>query len=290
MTLEFLLILRRKIDDFICGKAKKMSKKHDITHFFDKRQKKLLKGLRTQVNDLTELLSLVAAGQDSDTVRREHMEFLGTVGSRTLSTKELEMAKSGIPLDELRKICGNKMLAAEKNTASLRDILPQGHVLRMVFAEHDLVLYYLATLESINTYIQPLHGWEGNKKFFDKIAHIVRHMCEMDAHQTREERVILPQLAAYGYNDLSQSICGEHDRLHKSRVELKMLADTIEKVDFQYWKQRFDDVIGFFVPSVREHIYKEETILFPAALKVIQDPRVWENMKAACDEIGICCF
>jgi uncharacterized protein len=289
----FLVILTLKIDDFtgrMAKKGEKMKKNIDITHFFDKRQKKLLKNLRAQVNDLTELLKLVAAAQDIDTVRREHMEFLGTVGSRSLSAKELEMAKTGIPLDELRKICGRKMLATEKDTASLRDTLPQGHVLRMVFAEHDLVLYYLATLETINTYIQPLHTWESNKKLFEKIAHVVRHMCEMDAHQTREERVILPQLATYGYNDLPKCICAEHDRLHKYRVELKMLADTVEKVDFQYWKQRFDDVLSGFVPATREHIYKEETILFPAALKVIQDPRVWENMKAACDDIGICCF
>jgi hypothetical protein len=267
-----------------------MAKKHDITHFFDKRQKKLLKDLRTQVDDLTGLLALVAAGQDIDAVRREQMEFLGTVGTRALSEQELEMARSGISLDELRKICGHKMLAAEKNKTSLRDTLPQGHVLQMVFAEHDLVLYYLATLESINTYIQPLHSFEGNKKLFDNIAHIVRHICDMDAHQTREERIILPQLATYGYNDLSQSICGDHDRLHKARVELKMLADTVEKVDFQYWKKRFDEVLASFIPATREHIYKEETILFPTALKVIQDPRVWENMKTACEEIGICCF
>jgi uncharacterized protein len=287
------VISSQKIDDFKeekTKKGKKMAKKKDITHFFDKRQKKLLKDLHAQVNDLTDLLKLVAAGQDVDAVRKEHMEFLGTIGSRSLSAKELEMAKSGIPLDELRKICGRKMLATQNDVSSLRDTLPQGHVLRMVFAEHDLVLYYLATLESINTYIQPLHAWDGNKKLFDKIAHVVRHMCEMDAHQTREERVILPQLAIYGYNDLPQCICAEHDRLHKSRVELKVLADTVEKVDFQYWKQRFDDVLGNFIPATREHIYKEETILFPAALKIIQDPRVWESMKAACDDIGICCF
>jgi len=266
-----------------------MAKKKDITHFFDKRQKKLLKNLRAQVNDLTELLKLVAAAQDIDTVRREHMEFLGTIGSRSLSAQELEMAKTGIPLDELRKICGRKMLTTQKDTVSLRDILPQGHVLRMVFAEHDLLLYYLATLESINTYIKQLHVWDGNKKLFDKVIHVTRHLCDLDAHQIREERIILPQLATYGYDNLP-NICAEHDRLHKARVELKVLADTIEKVDFQYWKQRFDDVLVGFIPATREHIYKEETVLFPAALKVIQDPRVWENMKAACDDIGICCF
>ncbi|MDO8303412.1 MAG: hemerythrin domain-containing protein [Sedimentisphaerales bacterium] len=266
-----------------------MAKKKDIANFFDTRQKKLLKGLRTQVNGLNELLGLIAASQNVDSVNRDHLEFLGTIGSRTLDAKELEMAKSGIPLDELRKICGRKMLAAE-HVYSLRETLPQGHVLQMVYAEHDLVLYYLANLESINTLVQQATGWAGNKKLLDKIVHIIQHLCEMDAHQVREERIIFPQLAAHGYDEVPKDCCAEHDKMHKARVEIKMLADAIEKMDFSQWKERLDEALGSFVPATREHIYKEETILFPTAVKVVQDPRVWEEMKAACDEIGICCF
>jgi DUF438 domain-containing protein len=270
-------------------KSRKMAKKKDITHFFDREQKKLLRSLRAQIKDLTEVLKLVAASQDVDMVRKEHMDFLGTVGSRTLTAKEREMAKEGISLDELRKLCGRKMSASEKST-SVRDGLPHGHVLRVVFAEHALLLYYLSDLEAINGLIQQMHSWNGNKKQLGKLVQVVRHLCSMDAHPVREERVIFPQLVAHGLDDLPQSLCAEHTKMHKVRIELKLLADSIEKMDFGLWKQHLDEVVCSFVPAVREHVYKEETILYPKALKVIQEPQMWDNMKAACDDIGICCF
>jgi DUF438 domain-containing protein len=266
-----------------------MPKKKDITQFFDKEQKKLLKSLRAQVKELTEVLKLVAASQDVDIIRKEHMEFLGTIGSRMLNSRELELAKEGISFDDLRKICGRKMLATDR-TGSLRDSLPHGHILRMVYAEHNLVLYYMSDLEILNSFIQQAHDWNGNRRLFDKLSHIVRHLCGMDPHHVREDKVIYPQLAAHGYSDVPQSIFAEHAKLHKSRVELKLLVDSIDKADFGQWKLRLDTVISALVPAVREHVYKEETLLYPKAVKVIQDPHLWEAMKTACDDIGICCF
>ena len=113
----------------------------------------------------------------------------------------------------------------------------------------------------------------------------------MDAHQTREECIIFPQLAAHDYGDmLLQDSFAEHNDLHKSRVELKILADSIRKMDFSQWKKRLDEVLGIFVPATRQHIYREENVLYPKALKIMQDPQIWDDMKAACDDIGLCCF
>jgi len=245
--------------------------------YLDKQQRKLLKRLRSQANDVTELMKLIAASQDTDTVRKEHMGFLGTIGSRTLSAKELKMANQGIPFDELRKICGQKMLTAERND-SLRYSLPQGHVLKKVYAEHDLILYYLCDLEALNCSIQQMKRWPDNEKLLDKVNHIVRHICSMDAHQTREERIIFPQLAAHGCGDMLQDTFAEHDHLHKSRVELKTLADSIRKMDFSQWKKRLDAVFGIFAVATRHHIWQEESILYPKALNIIQDPQIWDNM------------
>jgi uncharacterized protein len=87
-----------------------------------------------------------------------------------------------------------------------------------------------------------------------------------------------------------QDTFAEHDHLHKSRVELKTLADSIRRMDFSQWKERLDAVLGIFVSATRHHIWKEESILYPKALNIIQDPQIWDSMKAACDDIGLCCF
>lgn len=42
--------------------------------------------------------------------------------------------------------------------------------------------------------------------------------------------------------------------------------------------------------NLREHILKENTILYPAAFKAINDPNTWVEIRRKCDEIGYCCF
>jgi DUF438 domain-containing protein len=266
-----------------------MRKKKDIIAVLTTKQRELLRTLRTQVKDIESILKLLAHSQDPDAVNKEQMEFLGTIGARFLTEKELEMAKNGIPIDELRKITGRKIQASESRD-TFRESLPEGHVIRMIYAEHELLLYFLCDLEALNTEIQRMSKWKDNPKAIEKIGHIIAHICDMDLHQTREEEVILPQLEAHGYDEIPQHIFAEHKRLHKGRVELKKLADSTGKMEFDRWQVRLDNVVNDFIPAVRKHIQKEESVLYPKALKVIQDPQMWKEMKAACDEKGLDCF
>jgi DUF438 domain-containing protein len=252
-------------------------------------QQRLLKNLRSEVKDAQNLLKLLAASQDPDAISREQMEFLGVVGSRVLSPEERELAQKGICIDDLRKICGRKIEESQRNN-SLRDSLPPGHMLRIVYAEHDLLLYFLYDLMNLVICLYKSTGWTASRKDSEKIFHIMGHLCHMDAHQVREEQIIGPQLAAYGLTDMQKVIFGEHKRLHKQRVELKKLVDAIEQTDFEKWLVSFGETVQSFAPAVREHIYKEEHILYPEALKAVDDPRIWDDMRNACDDIGLCCF
>jgi DUF438 domain-containing protein len=264
-------------------------KKDDAVSDISNEQQRLLKNLRSEVKDAQDLLKLLAASEDPETVSRDQMEFLGVVGSRTLTPEEEELAQKGISIDELRKICGRKIEASQRNNA-LRDLLPEGHMLRIVYAEHDLLLYFLSDLINLNFRLYKAVSWAASRKDTEKIVHLTGHICNLDAHQVREEQIILPPLAAHSCADLPKLIFAEHKRLHKQRVELKKQVDLIEKTDFEQWLGSFDNAVHDFVPAVREHIYKEEHILYPEAVKAIHDPQVWDDMKTACDDIGLCCF
>ena len=266
-----------------------MKKKKDTISDIGNEQDRLLQNLRSEVKDAQELLKLLAACQDPEAVSREQMEFLGVVGSRVLNRHELELAKKGISIDDLRKICGRKIEASQRNN-SLRDSLPPSHVLRIVYAEHDLLLYFLYDLMNLVICLYKSKGWTASRKEIEKIVHITGHLCHMDAHQTREEQIIGPQLAVYGCADLPKLIFGEHKRLHKHRVEVKKYVDKVEDMDFEKWLKHFGDAVQTFVPATREHIYKEEHILYPEAIRLIEDPHVWDQMRDTCDDIGLCCF
>ena len=44
------------------------------------------------------------------------------------------------------------------------------------------------------------------------------------------------------------------------------------------------------VPIVREHIFQEDNILYPIALDVVQDEKVWRRIKQLGEEMGYCAF
>ena len=157
----------------------------------------------------------------------------------------------------------------------------------MVYAEHDMILYYLSDLEAIAGKIQALTELDGSKRLIESLLRLVKRLSDMEIHHVREERIIFPQLAAHGYGDVPQSVFSEHVGLRKARAELRVVAELAEKDDFGQWKSRLAKAISEFVPLLREHIYKEENLIYPNALKVIQDPRKWNEMKTACDDIGI---
>lgn len=272
-----------------CRKGTTLKSNTDLPSLLAKDQRSLLKNLRNETKQLAELLKVIAVSQDVDAVRKEHMEFLGVVGSRILSPEEIELSKEGIRFDDLRRICGRKIESYTRREG-FRNSLPEGHLLKMVFAEHDMIQYYLANLAKIITIVQKCSGWDEADKHIDKILHLIRHMCSMDPHIKREEQIILPHFQSSGYDEAPRLVYAEHVKLKKRRLELGNLADSARKTEFGPWIALLAITASDYIPHVREHIRKEEMIIYPNAVSIIQDPEKWETMKTACDEIGICCF
>jgi DUF438 domain-containing protein len=54
--------------------------------------------------------------------------------------------------------------------------------------------------------------------------------------------------------------------------------------------EMLDEQVGFIASTLREHIFKENNILYPMALQVVADEGVWQRLKTECDAIGYCCF
>jgi hemerythrin-like domain-containing protein len=82
----------------------------------------------------------------------------------------------------------------------------------------------------------------------------------------------------------------EHKQLRPRKHALKELAQDVDRQDFADFKRKLEALAGFIVPTLREHIYKENNILYPMALQVIDDEQVWDKLKSDCDAIGYCCF
>ncbi|MEE9464707.1 MAG: hemerythrin domain-containing protein, partial [Candidatus Neomarinimicrobiota bacterium] len=118
-----------------------------------------------------------------------------------------------------------------------------------------------------------------------------QNLVDAEKHHAREEQVLFPEMESRGVSGPTNVMRQEHDFLRPLKQRLLGQAGSGPgDRPFDQLKQAISDTAGRLVPNLAAHIQKEDGVLYPMALQVIDDPAVWEDMKKRCDEIGYCPF
>ena len=243
-----------------------------------------------KAQELKQILKRLNAGEDPETVRGEAKELLETIGPADLSIAEQELIDEGLSIEDIEHLCPIHLEVMSDQVAKMREDLPKGHIVSTMVSEHDMILGFLDMLQEINGSIQAMPEYPGRTEEFEKLAHIAEHLVETEKHHQREEDVLFPELEKRGVHGPPAVMREEHNQLRPRKHALKELADHAGEGDFAAFKRRLDELVLFIVPTLRDHIFKENNILYPTALQVVEDQSIWQKLKHECDEIGYCCF
>ena len=166
---------------------------------------------------------------------------------------------------------------------AFRASLSNGHVLATLMDEHDRILEHLKSLEELAGSL----GDAPTRAVLEQIESIGRALVGAEPHHEREEKALFPALVERGLHGPPACMEAEH-------VELRALKRGVE----QLARRGLDgtDTHGALratslelVRKLRDHIAKEDDILYPMAVETITDPAVWAELRRRCDEIGYCC-
>lgn len=166
--------------------------------------------------------------------------------------------------------------------------LKPGHIIHTLMAEHDRILGFLEELGRINKTLQKVGSLDKAKKGSKELLDIVKHLIEAEPHHQREEEVLFPELEKRGILGPPEMMRMEHKELRSKKEELLKIVQSRNKTNFNI--KTLDKVINFIISTLEEHIYKENNILYPMALELIEEKDIWDKMKTECDKIGYCCF
>lgn len=243
-----------------------------------------------QVERVTQLLKRLNAGEDPAKVKKEAQEFLASIDPEDLSLAEQQLIEVGLAPEDLRRLCSAhlEMLRGEAGTMKTEE--EPGHVVSIMISEHQMILGFLDQLDALNEAIQGVESYDGERGEFQALRLVAEHLVGAEPHHQREEEVLFPQLEARGIFGPPQVMRVEHHDLRTRKEELKTLAENVASMDFDAFRRRLDAASKALVPTLREHIFKEDHILYPTALKVIKEPELWRDMALARDRIGYCCF
>jgi uncharacterized protein len=162
---------------------------------------------------------------------------------------------------------------------------------RIILAEHEMMLCFLADLEELNDEIKHLSYCSSTSIEIRKLAHIVSHLVVACDHEYREAEVIFPELERHGYYGPPEIVKVDYAGLDSCKKELMQLAQgTPDITAFPKFKLHLDAAVRYMVPAMRQQIFTEDHILYPVAIEVIINTTVWDRMKATCEQIGYCGF
>ncbi len=171
----------------------------------------------------------------------------------------------------------------------LRAHLPNDHVLATLMDEHKHFLTKLARLELLiqAEILDPCVASE--RQTLAEIRALGDELVAAEPHHQREEEVLFPAVVAAGVAGPTHVMEAEHIDLralkHAIQTKSANMLDTHATVS---WDELRTDVSSVIL-LLRNHIHKEDEVLYPLAAELIQDPGAWSEMKARCDAIGYCC-
>ncbi len=241
--------------------------------------------LKSRVNQIVKDLKRVNEGEIGEDEARELFKELDPL---EISLAEQRLLEEGMDPDRLREYCDLHLKAMSEKKEELLNSLPKGNPIRIAIIEHDHILEYLDELEEV---VESIRSGSSPGKYSEVIGHVAKHLVEAEKHHEREEEVLFPRLEERDITGPPDIMREDHDRLWPKKLRLKELAELLEESGLKNTeKDELLDLSSELIQELRDHIFKENNVLYPTFVENIEDEESWEKVRAEFDEIGYCCF
>lgn len=243
-----------------------------------------------KIDNLVKLLKRLNSEEITESLKSEALKMVSSVDPLELSLAEQKLIEDGTKPEDLRHLCDIHMEVLKGELDKLKLKLSPNHVLTTLIEEHDEILELLSLLEELNNRIQAVSKYDKNIIEFNNLLETINSIIDAENHHKREEDVLFPQLESRGVTGPTRIMRMEHDMLRDKKHEIRNLILEIETMDFDHFKSSLDEAVKYLVFNLKDHIYKENHILYPSSIETLTDSILWNKMKEECDKIGYCSF
>jgi len=227
---------------------------------------------------LKNVLRQLHEGRSVDEVKAEFSQLLQEVGSSEIAEVEQMLIADGIPVEEIQNLCDVHVAVFQEslNQQPSPETVP-GHPVFTFQAENRLLETTLEHLKDfLDQYIQ-----NGDEHYFLALRSISADLQTFNCHYLRKEHLLFPILEKLGFEGPSKVMWGVHDQI---RAQIKRFF-TLLNVEPAPLPENLAEEFTALSTSMIDMIYKEEHILFPAALEKLTE-KDWGIIHSQESEFG----
>jgi len=238
---------------------------------------------------LKEIISQLHAGLPPQEVKERFKQVLEGVSSEEIARIEQELVKEGMPREELQRLCDVHMAVFSEQLGKQELKVPQDHPINILLEEHKILLQLLEKLSTTADIVAQACDLVYVGDDIVQMRKIVEELSDAEKHYLREENVLFPVLEKHGITEPPAIMWMEHDKIREKKKQIYSMVQKYDARDFQEFKRNLIENTRTLSSMLSSHISKENTVLYPTALKIISK-KEWNDIRRDFDEIGYCCF
>lgn len=237
---------------------------------------------------LKEVLRQLHAGAPLEEVKERFRQVIeGTTPEEIAKIEQELVEREGVSREQLQKLCDLHLAIFREQLAKQPAEAPAENPISILREEHKILTELSEKLKASAAKVQSAE--EDVREEVHQIRHIVNDLLDAEKHYLREENALFPVLEKHGITEPPAIMWMEHNQLRERKKQLHMLMEKTGEVTFQDFKRQLAELSKGLADALSSHIYKENSILFPIALKVVTENEL-RVIREDFDEIGYCCF
>jgi PAS domain S-box-containing protein len=238
---------------------------------------------------IKEAIKQLHAGVPPEQVKEKFRHVLEGTDSLEIAKIEQELAKEGMKREEMRKLCDVHMAIFKEQLEKQQPNLQPSQPISILMEEHKIMLKMAEQLMSLANKVLKVTDMRYVTEEIHQVEHLSEDFADSEKHYLREENVLFPYLEKHGITEPPAVMWMEHNDIRELKKKLPRLIKNVNEAGFQSFKDQLWETAKAMGNLLQNHFYKENNVLFPAAMNVITEQE-WVDIRKEFDEIGYCCF
>ena len=238
---------------------------------------------------IKEAIRQLHAGVPPEQVKEKFRHVLEGTDSLEIAKIEQELANEGMKREEMRKLCDVHMAIFKEQLEKQMPNLQPSQPISILMEEHKIMLKMAEQLMSLSNKVMKVNDVRYITEEIHQVEHLAEDFTDSEKHYLREENVLFPYLEKHGITEPPAVMWMEHNEIRELKRKLSALIKDFSEAGFQNFKDNLWETAKALSNMLQNHFYKENNVLFPAAMSVITEQE-WVDIRKEFDEIGYCCF
>src|SRR3990170_1491761 len=238
---------------------------------------------------IKEAIRQLHAGVPPELVKERFRHVFEGTDSLEIAKIEEELATEGMKKEEMRKLCDVHLAIFKEQLEKQKPNLAPSQPISILMEEHKIMLQLAEQLTSVASKVLKISDMRYVTEEIHKVEHLAEDFTDSEKHYLREENVLFPVIEKHGITEPPAIMWMEHDQIREQKKKLHKLISDLNTSGYETFKEQLWETAKAMSDLLSNHFYKENNILFPAAMSVVTDAE-WVEVRKEFDEIGYCCF